>query len=221
MRMQDNPDAERSLRELSQCGLLSNAEMAAARALGADSALAACLQRAETLHLHIKVDDTAALPGDAFLLCGAELDHGKDGFVKYRFPGGINAIFSHIAVSADDLAECAATRRPRPFLDHIGIDMRGTDAATRVAFEALPAVAEARAWEHVAQGGEGRAVYCCHVEVAAKHWLFPLDSACRPGIPLEFAYGPLKMNAASSGCDLRPARPREGVAVQSSCCPAR
>lgn len=219
MNMHDNADVERSLRELSQCGLLSNAEMAAARALGTDARLAACLARAETLHLHIKVENTGDLPHEAFLLSGAALDHGKEGFVKYRFPGGINAIFSHIRVSADDLAETDATRRPRPFLDHIGVDLRATDEITRAAFDALPALADERAWDHAAQGGEGRAVQCCHVEVAAKHWLFPVDNACRPGIPLEFAFGPLKVNPERSGCDLRPAHPCKNAPAKATCCP--
>lgn len=174
---------------------------------------------AETLHLHIKVENTHELPVNAFFKAGAELDHQKDGFVKYRFPGDINAIFSHIKVSQDELLETATTRRPRPFLDHIGIDLRQETAATRAVFDALPSLADSAGMPHASQGGPGKPVYCCHVEVAEKHWLYPSGSKSHPDIPLEFAYGPLKVNPDKSGCDLRPADPSKvDPALIPSCC---
>jgi hypothetical protein len=218
MNLQANPEAQRSLQRLVQCSLLKEPEVAAATALAADARLADCVAQAETVHLHIKVEDTDALPVRAFTEAGALFDHGTRGFVKYRFPGGVNVIFSHIQVSADDLRETQADRRTRPFLDHIGIDLRRTDDASRRAFDTLPAMASERGWAHAAQGGEGKAVYCCHVEVQAKHWLFPAGNTCAPGIPLEFAFGPLKVNPEKSGCDLRPSDPRKAGAVAAPCC---
>jgi hypothetical protein len=128
-------------------------------------------------------------------------------------PGRINAIFSHIAVSADDLRECETNRRPRPFLDHIGIDMRVADADARAAFDALPAAAASLGWAHVEQGGGGRGVRCCHVVVDAKRWLFPGFKGARP---IEIALGPLREGAGAPGCDLRPSDPSLGGS--QACC---
>jgi hypothetical protein len=218
MNLTANPEAHGSLRKLVQCRLLKEPEVAAATALAGDGLLADCLARAETVHLHIKVEDTDQLPVDAFSEAGAQFDHGTHGFVKYRFAGGVNVIFSHIRISADDLAETQANRRARPFLDHIGVDLRQADDGSRRAFDALPGVASARGWAHAAQGGEDKAVYCCHVEVAAKHWLFPPETPGVPGIPLEFAFGPLKVNPEKSGCDLRPSNPRRAGVAAVACC---
>src|SRR6188768_4102265 len=122
---------------LAALNLVSPCERALVNRALAENVLAPCLERAATIHLHIKVDDTDQLPRGALEAGGGVLDHGRSGFVKYRMPARINAIFSHIAVSADDLRECAANRRPRPFLDHIGIDIRRVDEGARAAFDAL------------------------------------------------------------------------------------
>jgi len=180
----------------------------------AERALSACVERAETIHLHIKLDDTARLPAGALEAAGGVRDHGKHGFVKYRMPGRVNAIFSHIAVSADDLRECDANRKPRPFLDHIGIDVRRVDAHSRASFDAVPGLAVARGWGHIAQGGEGRLVRCCHTVVDAKHWLFPPAKGMRP---IEVAFGPLRDGCGASGCDLRPSDPSLGLAANACC----
>lgn len=165
------------------------------------------------------MDDTHQLPINQFFHAGARLDHQKDGFVKYRFPGAINAIFSHIKVSQEELLETETTRRPRPFLDHIGFDLREETDPVRQAFDALPDIADTLHWNLASQGGPGRPVYCCHVEVAEKHWLYPPDENGHHGIPLEFAYGPLKVNPDKSGCDLRPADPAKvDPASVPSCC---
>jgi alkylhydroperoxidase/carboxymuconolactone decarboxylase family protein len=89
----------------------------------------------------------------------------------------------------------------------------------REAFDTLPGIADTLRWSHASQGGPDRPVYCCHVEVAAKHWLFPPEENGHPGIPLEFAYGALKVNPDKSGCDLRPADPAKvDIASLPSCC---
>jgi hypothetical protein len=110
-------------------------------------------------------------------------------------------------VSEEERRETADTRRPRPFLDHLGVDLRAETAAVRAVFDALPALAARAGWGWATQGGEGRAVFCCHVQVAAKHWLYPDRDGAHSGIPIEFAYGPLRIEAGKSGCDLRPAAP--------------
>ncbi len=227
MKLRNSIEANGSLEALRQCGLLNGNEIEVINRLGAsDTPLANTVELAETVHLHIKVDDTNKLPINEFFESGARLDHQKEGFVKYRFPGAINAIFSHIKVSQDELLETEANRRPRPFLDHIGIDLRDETEAVRKTFDALPGVAGTLNWGHASQGGPDRPVYCCHVEVAEKHWLYPPDESApdsanegdRPGIPLEFAYGALKVNPDKMGCDLRPANPEKIDPASISCC---
>lgn len=220
MQLYRSQAAESTLNTLVKLELLNERETAVVTEFGSpQSRFRPTLDLAETLHLHIKVDNTDALPINEFFKAGAELDHQKHGFVKYRFPGAINAIFSHIKVSQDELIETDANRRPRPFLDHIGIDLREESAAVRATFDALPQVAAEEHLPLASQGGPDRPVYCCHVEVAEKHWLYPPDSEGHPGIPLEFAYGALKVNPDKSGCDLRPADPTKvDPASIPACC---
>jgi alkylhydroperoxidase/carboxymuconolactone decarboxylase family protein len=221
MKLRNNAEAAASLNTLQQCGLLNGHEIEVVNRLGKpDTPLDNAIDLAETVHLHIKVDDTHKLPINEFFDAGARLDHQKDGFVKYRFPGSINAIFSHIKVSQDELLETEANRRPRPFLDHIGIDLRDETEAVRKTFDALPGAASTLNWAHASQGGPDRPVYCCHVEVAEKHWLYPSDEGTHAGIPLEFAYGALKVNPDKMGCDLRPANPEKIDPASISCCGA-
>ena len=214
-RFQDS-DAGWTFKLLGSMGLITPWEAGLVRGVIAEAALGACLERAETLHLHVKVADTGGLSRAAFEAVGGLLDYARDGFVKYRMPGGINAIFSHIPIAADDLRDCGGNR-PRPFLDHIGIDVRHVDAESRAAFDALPRTALERGWAHVAQGEPGRAVHCCHVEVAGKHWLYPSGDGTRP---IEIAFGPLRRSDGASGCDLRPADPRIAASAPARCCAA-
>lgn len=100
----NTPAAEQTLETLASHGLLADHEVRVVRDFGRpDGRFADALRLAETLHLHIKVEDTHQLPVNAFFKAGAQLDHQKNGFVKYRFPGDINAIFSHIKVSQDEI----------------------------------------------------------------------------------------------------------------------
>ncbi len=178
---------------LHNVGLLTAEEhQIAASMFEPDFEFAAALALADSIHLHIRVDDTDALPVDAFIAHGAKLDHGQPGYVKYCFPDGVNAIFSSIPVAQDNLAETEQNRRPRPHLDHMGIDMRRDNDIVKSGFDHLPNRADQLGWGHIPQGGKGRPVFCCHIEVAAKHWVYPSEEATVRGIPLEFAFGPLK-----------------------------
>ena len=205
-------DARYTLDFIASLRLLAPCELRQIESVLTERALAACLDHAESIHVHVKMDDTDHLPSTALQACGGVLDHGRHGFVKYRMPGRINAIFSHIPISADDLRECASSRRPRPFLDHIGIDVRTVDAHARAAFDALPTVAVSRGWAHVSQGGADRPVRCCHAEVDEKHWLFPNANGARP---VEIAFGPLRHGSTVAGCDLRPSHPALMVSTVS------
>ena len=211
-------EGSRTLQTLQHSGLLTAVEVAAVHALLAPThPFAGAVALAETVHLHVKMDDTHALPLNALFDAGARLDHQRDGFVKFRFPGDLNLIFSHIPVSQDDLGETPSTRRMRPFLDHIGVDLRRESANVRAAFDALPVHAAQLGWTHATQGGPSQPVSCCHSEVAEKHWIYPGDVNAE--IALEFAYGALKVTSGASGCDLRPSDPRSATPANADGCP--
>ncbi len=206
-----------TLNDVQNMGLVNDRE--AATVLGIfepSSPVAPTLAVADSIHVHIKVDDVAAVPHDRLLAKGATVENAKQGYVKYAFPGGINVILSSINVSQDDLAETSCSKRARPFVDHIGIDLRRETPEVEERFDAVPKLAEVQGWSHVPQGAPGEPVFCCHVEVGRKHWAYPGDIPGAQGIPLEFAFGPLKINPAASGCDLRPARP--GTAASDQAC---
>jgi len=181
---------------------------------------AEAVKLAESIHIHVKVEDTEALPLDEFAHHGGVRASGRVGYGKYYFPDGLNLIFSTIPIAQDDLRETEDFKRPRPFLDHIGIDLREESDIVRAGFKKLGGRADELGWGHIAQGGKGRPVSCCHIEVAEKRWVYPPQQPNGSGIPLEFAFGQLKMNDFKAGCDLRPSMPasRESSVPTSQCC---
>jgi hypothetical protein len=211
--------AATTLANVQSMGLVNDREVAAVLGIFEPSSpVADTLAVADSIHVHIKVDDVALTPRQQLEAKGGTVENGKQGYVKYAFPGGINVILSSINVSQDDLAETPCSKRTRPFVDHIGIDLRRETADVQQRFEAVPKLAAEHGWQHVGQGAPGQPVFCCHVEVGRKHWAYPPDTPCGPGIPLEFAFGALKVNPVASGCDLRPARP--GTAASGQSCQA-
>ena len=164
------------------------------------------LQNAQCVHVHIKVEDTAKLDNAMFAGWGGTPENEKEGYIKFRFEDGVNVIFSSRAVSQDDLRD-SANDRPRPFVDHFGIDSRTSDEHSRTRFEQIPSIAAKQDWAVVSQGGD-RPVFCCHVEVEKKYWVYPPRDSGPIRVPLEFALGELKVNAESMGCDLRPTDPQ-------------
>jgi hypothetical protein len=165
----------------------------------------------------MKVDAVTELPHEELLRSGGTVENEKDGYIKYAFASGMNLIFSSIPVSQDDLQEKPAGRRPRPFLDHYGIDVRKETAEAIAAFDAIPAKAAELGFAHVAQGGAGKRVFCCHTSVGAKHWVFAKGDE-RGQLPsIEIAYGALTVQPGKSGCDLRPSDPSRGTRPAACC----
>jgi alkylhydroperoxidase/carboxymuconolactone decarboxylase family protein len=175
------------------------------------------LSSADSIHIHVKVDDTADLPHAAIRNAGGQPQSEQNGYIKYAFPEGLNAIFSSIPVAEDDRLSGLPSPK-KPFLDHAGMDMRRETSAVRRQFEAIPEIAGRTGWRHVPQGGAGRAVYCCHTQVNEKHWVYPPATLAAFARPLEFAFGPLVVHAASMGCDLRPIDPSHPRASEAGCC---
>lgn len=219
--MIDKNAASVIMQEVAGLGLLSQAEISyVTTSLQPCHAFADSFQLADSLHLNIKVDDIAALPEHFAVARGAKKENAKDGYVKWAFPGNVNIILSAINISQDDLIEAKqGTKKPRPFLDHVGIDLRQETAPVRNLFDAIPYLATKAGWPYASQGGAGKAVFCCHVQVSAKHWVYPRASQTGLSIPLEFAFGPLIVSETQSGCDLRPADPQTvpAGAVPTAC----
>jgi hypothetical protein len=184
--------------------------------LGEDFPFTGAVRAADSVHVHVKVDDVLALPHPQIHDLGAAPENEAPGYIKYRFCGGINMIFSSIPVAADDLVE-GAVMTPKPFMDHAGLDIRCEEPSHRAVFDAIPGQAAAGGWRTVAQSGPVR---CCHTVVAGKHWVYPPASLTGWRRPIEIAFGALKVFDGSMGCDLRPMDPVHSLAGSSTrCCP--
>ncbi len=219
--MKNYSEALSKLRQFQEMALLNAEEVEQVGQLFAAAfPFAASVAAADSIHLHIKVEAGNELPLKDFPSSEARIENQKEGYCKFATPLGLNLIFSSIPTSQEDLTETRLTKRPRPFLDHIGIDLRQETEVCRQAFEMVPQLAAQLGWSHVGQGGQGKAVYCCHTEVAEKHWVYPDPKHPEWKIPLEFAFGPLKINDAASGCDLRPFSPAQAGASANAkdCC---
>jgi diadenosine tetraphosphatase ApaH/serine/threonine PP2A family protein phosphatase len=198
-----------------ELGLLTDAEVTEAQAL-LDPAFPffAAVKKADSIHLHVKVDDVAALPHAAIRALGTDPENARPGYVKYPFAGGINLIFSSIPIAEEDKLPA---RRPKPFVDHVGIDLRRETGVVGAAFDDVPALARRAGFSHASQGGPGRPVSCCHALIAAKHWAFPPRPFARWTLPIEFAFGPLEIKSEMMGCDLRPIDPLHPDAAKLAC----
>jgi hypothetical protein len=169
------------------------------------------LATARSIHVHLRLEDLATLP--VAVRRWGTIENERSGYLKIACDGGVNVIVSSIDVAEEDRL---APRAPRPHLDHVGVDLREITPASRVLFDAAPARARSLGWGHVAQGGPGAPVRCCHTSVAEKHWLFPRGSAFAR--PLELALGPLVLSEGGQGEDLRPMDPADPRARPVACC---
>lgn len=170
------------------------------------------LDLAESIHLHIKVPATDKLPHQDLIDHGGVAQNAKDGYIKYAFPSGVHLIFSSIPVSQEERAGLSLYNYPH--LDHIGIDIRKDDSDSYDIFNQIPDLADRNYLPYKRQGGDGTNVYCCHVSVNEKYWVYPKG---RPHF--EFAFGPLVVSDTVFGCDLRPADPSLQIPdEQLACC---
>jgi diadenosine tetraphosphatase ApaH/serine/threonine PP2A family protein phosphatase len=129
------------------------------------------LRTANSVHLHVKVEDVADLPLAKILALGTYPENDRPGYIKFPFAGGINMIFSSIPTSEED--QLPEPPQGKPFVDHFGIDMRREIGLVRALFEDTPSVARRAGWPSKSQGGGGRQVFCCHSMVAEKYWVYP------------------------------------------------
>src|SRR5262245_2898354 len=204
------------LRAFQELRLISEAEVDEVLSIFDDRfAFASAWRQAYTINVHGRVDDVAAMPHEQIRAAGGMVENQRDGYIKYAFAGGTNMIYSSIPIAQDDLLK-AGSKQPRPFVDHVGIDLRRETAEVRAIFDELPEKAAALGWRHARQGDQNRPVYCCHTSVGLKHWVYP-PAGAKQKRPIEFAYGALTIHAGKMGCDLRPIDPAHPQAAQAVC----
>lgn len=204
----DRQAFERALRVCSDRRLLADTDSdAALHLLDADFPFHEAVSLADSVHVHTKIADVKTLDQTLFEAAGGVLERRSPGYVKYRFPGGINLIFSSFPIAEEDLVDPEVLAR-LPYVDHLGVDMRDTERVLD-AHSQVPAVAQANGWGYRFQGGP---VYGCHAEVAEKHWVYPPDGPDDWRRPTEFPLGPLGLHEDYMGCDLRPIDPQHPLA---------
>lgn len=215
----DRQDVDRALGEVEALKLINETERREILSvLDAEFPFASTLQYTDSVHAHVKVDDVDALPHDDLVALGYRPENAEPGYIKYSTDVGLNFIFSSIPIAQDDGIPGAVTL-PKPFMDHVGIDMRDEADATRIAFDEIVTRAADLGWREVTQAGP---VHCCHTQVKAKHWTYP--PSCWQGWrrPIEFAFGDLVIFDKIMGCDLRPIDPGHPMADAGAqvCCGA-
>jgi hypothetical protein len=209
-------DVDQVLTEAEKLGLVSAVEHGEIMSvLDSDFPYAKALDFTDSVHAHIKVADVDALPHQSLRALGYRPENAEPGYIKYSTDAAINLIFSCIPIAVDDQIP-GAVGPERPFMDHLGIDMRNESAPTKAMFDGIPGRAADLGWLEVPQGGDS-VVHCCHTQVKAKHWVFP--PSCWQGWrrPIEFAFGTLVVFDKKMGCDLRPINPAHPLAQGSSC----
>jgi hypothetical protein len=177
--------------------------------LDEDFEFAQIIRCAESVHVHIEVDNVKDLPDEKIRSSGVlSVDRYQEpDIVKYSYQSGINVIFSAFPISQDDLVP--GGRRPKPFVDHLGVDLRDETAAMRAIFDAIPGRAAEVGWRHVHQAAP---LYCCYTACSEKHWVYAPSSAYQGYRPIEFAFGSLQKFDSNMGCDYRPIDPAHPLA---------
>lgn len=202
-------DVDRALTQIVELGLLNDVEHdEILSVLNTDFPFAEALGFIDSVHAHVKVDDVDSLPHDELVALGYEAQNGKSGYIKYATGVGINFIFSSINIAEDDRVDGAVVL-PKPFMDHVGFDMRDEATPTEGAFDRIPGRAEELGWREVTQQGP---VHCCHTQVKQKHWTYPPEGWAGWRRPIEFAFGDLVIFDHAMGCNLRPMDPGHPLA---------
>jgi len=191
-------------------GLLTDAEAAQVLEFAReDFPFAEAMHNAESLHVHVSADEREGLPDVEAIRVAARETSGDDRERKYVFASGLNVIFALDPTAQDEFIDGAAPRS-KPYVDHLGVDLRDESDETRRIFDGIPFVARRAGWRHVAQEGPVR---CCHVEMGPKHWVYPPEGVAGTRRPIEFAFGELKLADKYLGCDYRPIDPAHPMAA--------
>jgi hypothetical protein len=214
----DTAAIDRVLESVEELGLINKTEHGELlMVLQPTFPFAEAVRTTESVHAHVKVTDTDLVPHDRLQALGYRPENGRPGYIKYSTDANMNFIFSSIPIAADDSIPGAVTL-DKPFMDHVGIDMRDESESTKAVFDAIPDRAAELGWREATQAGP---VHCCHTEVKSKHWAYPPESLSSWRRPVEFAFGTLQIFTQKMGCDLRPMDPGHPLAGgPAPCCGA-
>lgn len=209
---------DKALTDVENLKLITSTERDEIRfTLAADFPFADTLAFADTVHAHIKVDDVDELPHAELTALGYRPENIEPGYIKYATDAGVNFIFSSIPIAQDDNVP-GAVELTKPFMDHVGVDLRDESDQTRAAFDHIVDHVEELGWRRATQEGP---VHCCHTQVTSKHWAYPPSCYTAWRRPIEFAFGDLVIFDKIMGCDLRPIDPGHPLAATGAaqtCC---
>jgi Arsenical resistance operon protein ArsD len=207
------PDIEQDLRLFTERGLIADHEAAQVLEVVSDAfPFARAMNNAESIHVHVNADAVTGLPSEQELLQACRDAAGDDRERKFSFDSGLNVVLALDPTAQDELIP-GAVAQAKPYVDHLGIDLREESSDTKEVFDAIPLMAAEAGWRHQHQGGP---VNCCHVEMGPKHWVYPPEGIQGTRRPIEFAYGELKVSDTYLGCDYRPIDPGHPMAAAAA-----
>jgi hypothetical protein len=204
---------EQDLRHFTDRGLLTDRDAAQMLEMFDDTfPFTEAMDWAESVHVHVTVDDVEAVPDQETLGGLAAEATGNEAERKFAFASGLHVVFAGLPTAQDELIPGAEVR-PKPYVDHFGVDLREDSDITRSVFKRIPEAARRSLWRHVFQDGPIR---CCHVEMGPKHWVYPPEGVAGGRRPIEFAFGELTASEEFLGCDYRPIDPAHPLAGQAA-----
>jgi hypothetical protein len=209
-------DIQHDLSLFTERGVLADHEAAQVlEVAGGAFPFARTLNNAESIHVHVNADVVMDLPDESQLLKACREVVGGERERKFCFASGLNVVLSIDPTAQDEFITGAVTQS-KPYVDHLGVDLREQSSETQAIFHAIPAMAAQAGWRHVYQGGPVR---CCHAEMGPKHWVYPPEGVTGTRRPIEFAFGELKASDAYLGCDYRPIDPGHPLAALAASVP--
>src|SRR5437773_596059 len=145
------PAIQHDLNLFTERGLLSDHEAAQALSIASGSIpFARALNNAESIHVHINADAVTDLPGEAELLQACGEAAGDERERKFCFQSGLNVVLA-IDPTAQDEFIVGAVTQSKPYVDHLGVDLREESNDTRAIFDAIPSMAAEAGWRHIYQ----------------------------------------------------------------------
>ena len=204
------PEINQDLRLFTERGLLAEHEAAQVlEVVGETFPFAHALDNAESIHVHVNAETVTDIPAEGALLQACREAAGDNRERKFSFDSGLNVVLALDPTAQDEFIPGAVVQS-KPYVDHLGVDLRHDNSDTRSIFDAIPSMAADAGWRHLHQSGPVR---CCHTEMGPKHWVYPPEGVEGTRRPIEFALGELKMSDTYLGCDYRPIDPGHPLAA--------
>ncbi|MEV0237995.1 arsenic metallochaperone ArsD family protein [Nonomuraea sp. NPDC050786] len=201
-------EIEQDLRLFTDRGVVTAGEAEQILAIVSDSfPFAEAMDNAESIHVHVNVESVTSMSNEDAVVQACQEVINSDQERKFRFSSGLNVILASEPTAEDEFIPGAVTRQ-KPYVDHLGVDLREENAVTKKIFDSIPETAGNAGWRHIYQDGPVR---CCYTEMGPKHWVYPPQADVWR--PIEFAFGELKVSDEHLGCDYRPIDPGHPLAA--------